>query len=129
MPRKIVRASEYWNEEAPRPVRVSGRDWQDLVRGPSVQPGLLHFGAGDVPDPSMPEEVDPDEERRKAMQKIREMPGLRDISQSTTGGGAHGDGTPENWPGQLPGDQIMGDVDQAIGGIMNTLPGLLGKGK
>ena len=195
MPRKIVRASEYWNEEAPRPVRVSGRDWQDLVRGPSVQPGLLHFAAsdnfqdmeidyvqdladsghpgarsylekfyekpegyftdenysgpgipdrannpyyegarthfaaGDVADPSMPEEVDPDEERRKAMQKIREMPGLRDISQSTTGGGAHGDGTPENWPGQLPGDQIMGDVDQAIGGIMNTLPGLLGKGK
>lgn len=129
MPRKIVRASEYWNEEAPRPTRVSGRDWQDLVRGPSIQPGLLHFAAGEVADPSMPEEDDPKEQQRKMMQELRKLPSLRDISQSTTGGGAHGDGTPENWPGQLPGDQIMGDIDQAVGGIINKLPGLLGKGK
>lgn len=131
MPRKIVRASEYWNEEAPRPTRVSGRDWQDLVRGPSIQPGLLHFAAGEAADPSMPEpeEEDPKEQQRKMMQELRKLPTLRDVSRSTTGGGAHGDGTPENWPGQLPGDQIMGDIDQAVGGIINKLPGLLGKGK
>lgn len=129
MPRKIVRASEYWNEEAPRPTRVSGREWQDLVRGPSIQTGLLHFTA-DVADPSKPDEDDdPEEQQRALMQQLRKMPGLREISQSTTGGGVSGDGTPENWPGQLPGDQLMGDIDRATGGIINKLPKLMGKGE
>lgn len=128
MPRKIVRASEYWNEETPRPSRVAGRDWQDLVRGPSIQPGLLHFAAETAPDPSKPEEEGDDP--RKIMDQLRKMPSLRDISNATTGGGARGDGSPENWPGVLPGDQIMGDIDRATNGIINKLPKILpGKGK
>jgi hypothetical protein len=130
MPRKIVRASEYWNEDAPRPTRVSGHDWQALAQGPSIQPGLLHFGAATAPDPSKaPGQDDADEEGAEVMKRLRKMPGLTDFNRALSGGGAHGDGTPENWPGILPGDQLMGDADQALGGIINKLPGLLGKGK
>lgn len=131
MPRRIVRASEYWNEDTPRAPRIAGSDWQALAQGPSIQPGLLHFGAATAPDPSKaPGQDDADkEDEASALEGIRKMPGLTDINRALSGGGAHGDGTPENWPSVLPGDQLLGEADRAIGGIIDKLPGLLGKGK
>jgi len=102
---KVTRANEYWGIPEDTPQRTAAtplsRDQiEDLLRGPRVYAGMLHF-AEDAEDPSLTDKT------RSLIPKV--VPHIQRLEHDlgNEGGSSPNDGTPERWPVILPGDKLM----------------------
>jgi len=105
---KVTRANEYWGvpDDFRHTASFSQAEIEDLLRGPRIHGGLLHWAADDPApgneqgDPSMPG-------RRNVLPAI--VPDLQRLEHSlgNDGGSSPSDGSPERWPMILPGDKLM----------------------
>jgi hypothetical protein len=114
---KVTRANEYWGvpevgDSHRTATPMSAAEVADLIRGPRIPTGSLHWAAapgkvktpGEVDDPSI---VPGAGDIRSA------LPSATELGNTLYQGGPSGtDGTPERWPGRLPGDKVLDAADE-----------------
>lgn len=117
---KVTRAGDYWSapREEPRRTPVSNADLANLIKGPSIPTGSLRWadkGAAEVDDPSLP----------RPFQRATSEVEMLERNFGSDGGNSATDGTPERWPGVLPGEKILnatGDIGESAIDRLKKIP-------
>jgi hypothetical protein len=134
---KVTRADEYWGvpergDSSRTSAPLSRAEIADLVKGPRIPSGSLYHAAvpgkntpglrQPTPQPKGAAEVDDPSLTPGAGDILRGLPNATDIGNTLYQGGPSGtDGTPERWPGRLPGDKVLDAADEVGDGFAKSI--------